>query len=99
MRVFTEAVVKFNNGKGALLCNKCATIIAHGFDHEDVPHLCENCGMNLTSPIHGGKITCWKCSGFFRKGLDVPMERNGAQFHEGCYNRYEHYYGLDKPID
>lgn len=24
---------------------------------------------------------------------------DGAQFHKSCFNPYEHYYGLDRPID
>jgi hypothetical protein len=42
---------------------------------------------------------CHTCSGFFHPALDVSIEVHGVSFHEGCYNRYEHYYGLDKPID
>lgn len=36
-----HAIIKFNNGNGALLCNKCGKIIATGFDHEDRKHYCE----------------------------------------------------------
>lgn len=36
-------LVKFNNGKGALLCNYCRQIIAEGFDHEDKLHACGYC--------------------------------------------------------
>lgn len=46
MRIFTEAVVKFNGGKGALLCNHCGVIIDTGFDHEDVKHCCAGCFRN-----------------------------------------------------
>ena len=38
---FEIALVKFNGGRGALLCNSCRTIIAYGFDHEDRLHYCE----------------------------------------------------------
>jgi hypothetical protein len=37
------AEVKFNNGDGALLCNRCSIIIECGFDHEDKLHFCEDC--------------------------------------------------------
>lgn len=40
---FKKAVVKFNGGVGALLCNHCDIIIAHGFAHKDKIHLCESC--------------------------------------------------------
>jgi len=38
-----HALVKFNGGKGALLCNNCKVIIADGFDHEDRDHYCNMC--------------------------------------------------------
>ena len=50
----------------------------------------------ITDPHHGGKISCYKCSGFFKAGVDVEIKIHGVSFHEGCYNSY---YGLDKPID
>ena len=37
------AIVKYNNGNGALLCNYCHDIIAYGFDHEDRKHVCDGC--------------------------------------------------------
>ncbi len=40
---YDRAIVKFNNGNGALLCNRCWTIIAEGFRHEDVEHYCAEC--------------------------------------------------------
>lgn len=39
----SEAIIKFNSGVGALLCNKCSTIISTGFEHEDKIHLCDKC--------------------------------------------------------
>ena len=42
-KTYKRAVVKFNNGNGALLCNRCWTIIATGFEHEDVEHYCAEC--------------------------------------------------------
>ena len=43
MYEYKHAIVKFNSGVGALLCNGCQIIIAYGFNHKDVPHYCEDC--------------------------------------------------------
>jgi hypothetical protein len=78
------------------------------------PNLGCDCGANppngnfhVTDPTHGGKVTCYKCGGFIlerdHQGYwadhqskdEFPMD----SFHKDCYNPYEHYYGLDKPID
>ena len=40
---YKHAVVKFNNGNGALLCNNCSVIIAYGHNHEDRKHYCPMC--------------------------------------------------------
>lgn len=40
---FEKAQVKFNGGRGALLCNGCDVIIATGIKHEDKYHYCEKC--------------------------------------------------------
>jgi len=40
---YKQAIVKFNNGNGALLCNGCSTILAYGFKHEDREHYCTMC--------------------------------------------------------
>lgn len=40
---YKNAIVKFNDGVGALLCNTCNVIIAYGFVHKDKKHLCEKC--------------------------------------------------------
>lgn len=37
------AVIKFNGGRGALLCNGCSIIIAYGLDHADTRHFCDKC--------------------------------------------------------
>lgn len=56
----------------------------------------------VTDPVHGGKITCHKCGAFIKSNEDwfefVPGH-TGVYFHVSCFNRYEHYYGLDRPID
>lgn len=44
--VYYKAVVKFNGGNGALLCNHCHVIIKDGFDHEDREHLCQECALD-----------------------------------------------------
>lgn len=56
----------------------------------------------ITNPIHGGKITCHKCGSFIKEGEDwfeFCPEHPGVFFHIEHFNRSEHYYGLDKPID
>lgn len=45
------AIVKFNNGNGALLCNKCSHIVAYGFEHEDRVHLCAKCEKSLDGQV------------------------------------------------
>ena len=43
MKTYKHALVKFNSGTGALLCNKCRIIIDYGFNHKDVEHYCKGC--------------------------------------------------------
>ena len=43
IRVYKRAILKFNNGNGALLCNQCRTIVAEGYEHTDVEHYCNDC--------------------------------------------------------
>lgn len=60
-----------------------------------------------TNPNHGGKIDCHKCGGWIYEdegevGFWNHQHRDEfphVWFHKDCFNRYEHYYGLDKPID
>jgi hypothetical protein len=66
----------------------------------------EDPDLHVTDPSHGGKVTCHKCNGFILHRDWVPYwdhqhkdEFPKEHFHKDCYNRYEHYYGLDKPID
>ena len=41
---YVHAIVKFNSGRGALLCNRCRSIIDTGkFDYSDIEHYCDNC--------------------------------------------------------
>ena len=40
---YKVAQVKFNGGRGALLCDGCDVIIAYGFEHEDRKHYCPMC--------------------------------------------------------
>ncbi len=58
----------------------------------------------ITNPAHGGKVTCHKCNGFIKEGeevewVNIPPLNHLVYFHKECLNKYEHYYGLDKPID
>lgn len=67
----------------------------------------DNGDFYVTNPAHGGKVTCYKCNGFIierehqgywadgQDKTEFPMD----SFHRNCYNSYEHYYGLDRPID
>jgi hypothetical protein len=43
MSHYKAAIVKFNGGRGALLCNKCHIVIAQGLDHPDRTHFCGRC--------------------------------------------------------
>lgn len=52
----------------------------------------------VRDPTHGGKVTCHKCVSFIKEGETV-VRHYGVTFHPFCFNRYEHYYGLDRPID
>lgn len=57
----------------------------------------------ITNRTHGGKVTCHKCNDFILTGKGVLYPRGGFRdtdtwFHVKCFDRYEHYYGLDKPI-
>ena len=40
-RATKRAIIKWNNGRGALLCNNCNTIIKEGFDFEDKEYYCD----------------------------------------------------------
>lgn len=44
---YKYADVRFNNGNGALLCNRCSIIIDYGFKHEDKEHYCDKCKKEL----------------------------------------------------
>jgi hypothetical protein len=43
MTHYKNALVKFNGGRGALLCSNCDKVIAKGLDHEDIEHKCDEC--------------------------------------------------------
>jgi hypothetical protein len=43
VKEYRNADVKYNNGNGALLCNRCSVIIAYGFEHVDDYHFCKEC--------------------------------------------------------
>lgn len=40
---YKKAIVKFNNGRGALLCNGCRIILKDGLNHPDKEHYCDEC--------------------------------------------------------
>ncbi len=60
----------------------------------------------VVDPTHSGKATCHKCHKWIEENeylgyydFQHKYEFPKAHFHKRCYNNYEHYYGLDKPID
>jgi hypothetical protein len=61
----------------------------------------------VSDPSHGGKVTCHKCNGFiqekdlftFGPPAELDFGSTSWYFHKDCFNPYEHYYGLDRPID
>ena len=63
---YKVAQVKFNGGRGALLCDGCSVIIDYGFEHEDRKHYCEKCVECDHEYDHNGE--CLKC--------DEPYETN-----------------------
>jgi len=72
---YKHAIVKFNAGNGALLCNGCEIVIATGFEHEDLEHFCAKCVLKQTqldaegkpsAPVekpHRGRIAAWRKTG------------------------------------
>jgi hypothetical protein len=72
---YKDAIVKFNAGNGALLCNGCEIVIATGFEHEDREHFCAKCVLKQTqldsegkpsAPVekpHRGRIAAWRKTG------------------------------------
>ena len=69
--------------------------------HEAKPDLD---GFYVTNPAHGGKVTCEKCSSFIDENsvywtVKTSILEYTVYIHDKCYNAYEHYYGLNKPID
>ena len=75
MKDYKHAIVKFNAGNGALLCNGCEIVIATGFEHEDREHFCAKCVLKQTqldaegkpsAPVekpHRGRIAAWRKTG------------------------------------
>ena len=75
MKDYKDAIVKFNAGNGALLCNGCEIVIATGFEHEDREHFCAKCVLKQTqldsegkpsAPVekpHRGRIAAWRKTG------------------------------------
>lgn len=72
----------------------------------EFPRIASMDDAHVTDPHHGGKEVCHKCNGFMTYTEAVPYwdhqhrnEHAKYWFHKSCFNRYEHYYGIDKPID
>ena len=75
MKDYKHAIVKFNAGNGALLCNGCEIVIATGFEHEDREHFCAKCVLKQTqldaegkpsAPVEKprrGRIAAWRKTG------------------------------------
>jgi hypothetical protein len=51
MQGYKNAIVKFNSGRGALLCNYCNKIIIAGNVHVDTYHRCSTCQQELDSCV------------------------------------------------
>lgn len=68
---YEHAIVKWNGGRGALLCNRCWIIVAQGFEHEDIEHFCATCahGPAREAPSNGVVI---RGSGDFLKDMGYP---------------------------
>lgn len=50
------------------------------------------------TPILEGQSICEKCKLVIKTGETV-VTHYGAVWHPFCFNKYEHYYGLNKGID
>jgi ribosomal protein L37AE/L43A len=48
---YRRAEVRWNGGRGALLCAQCRRIIAEGFDHKGREHRCDDCAFGDPKPI------------------------------------------------
>lgn len=48
---YQKAVVKFNNGRGACLCNRCNIILSYGTDHHDTERYCGDCYQELVDAL------------------------------------------------
>ena len=46
-----NAVVKFNNGTGACLCNGCDVVLSYGFNHIDIERYCNDCYEKNKTPV------------------------------------------------
>ena len=49
---YEKAMVKFNGGAGALLCNSCSIIVSTGkADYRDIEHYCEDCYNKVNQKV------------------------------------------------
>lgn len=60
MNEYKLAEVKFNGGRGALLCNTCRVIIATGMVHEDKEHFCEECRAKADAAMVKARVNLKK---------------------------------------
>lgn len=72
---YERAIVKWNGGRGALLCNRCGIIVAEGFEHEDIEHFCAACARGAAQEAPSGAVVI-RGSGDFLKdmGYENPDE-------------------------
>jgi len=49
--IYNKAEVKFNNGRGACLCNGCSYILSYGTDHSDMERYCADCYNKLADAM------------------------------------------------
>ena len=57
---FKRAIVKFNGGRGALLCNGCGIIIATGPVHVDCEYFCVECSQDIEAGRVPRKPPVWR---------------------------------------
>lgn len=65
---YEHAIVKWNGGRGALLCNRCGTIVAKGFEHKDIEHFCAVCAHGAAPEAPSNDVVI-RGSGDFLKDM------------------------------
>lgn len=64
-------MIKFNNGRGAIICDECAVIITVGFDESRVPF------MVVDKDIDGDIVNNHFCSELCKFNYFKKLEENG----------------------